>query len=150
MLQPKLATILFFTGQVYWTKDAMHLLVWLSMCSRVLVCGYTTHSGLGLIVSSASSTDVERAFSRGGLVVSKRRHRLSDETTRAAAVFGSWVAKGGIVPEKKILKNIANKGKRKRSEAEVTDGSESASESELQSESEAASVVISTEVITIE
>ena len=101
-----------------------------------------------LTVLIASSTDVERAFSRGGLVVSKRRHALSDESTRAAAVFESWVAKGGIVPDKKILKNLANKAKRKRGEANLTDNSES--ELEPQSGSESDSVVVTTPVIVVE
>ena len=40
----------------------------------------------------ATSTNVEHAFSRGGLTVSKMQHTLSDELTRAATVLGSSVA----------------------------------------------------------
>ena len=38
----------------------------------------------------ATSTDVERTFSCGGLTVSKMCHSLSDESTRAATVLSSW------------------------------------------------------------
>jgi hypothetical protein len=43
---------------------------------------------------AATSTDVERAFSRGGLTVSKM---LSDESTRAASVLGAWSDLAGAV-----------------------------------------------------
>ena len=40
---------------------------------------------------SATSTDVDdRAFSHGGLTVSKVHHFLSDKSTRAATVLGVW------------------------------------------------------------
>ena len=39
---------------------------------------------------TATSTDVERAFSHGGLTVSKMRHSLSDESMQAASVLGAW------------------------------------------------------------
>ncbi|TDL14105.1 hypothetical protein BD410DRAFT_696994, partial [Rickenella mellea] len=54
----------------------------------------------------ASSTDVERAFSRGGLTVSKRRHTLSDQSIRAATVLSSWVDVEGLVPEAAIVEHF--------------------------------------------
>ncbi|KAI0069216.1 hypothetical protein BV25DRAFT_1777220, partial [Artomyces pyxidatus] len=50
----------------------------------------------------ASSTDVERAFSRGSLNVSRLRHSLSDESTRAATVLQSWMSIPGLVHEKEL------------------------------------------------
>jgi hypothetical protein len=60
----------------------------------------------------ASSTDVERAFSRGGLTVSKMRHSLSDESTRAASVLGSWCELPGAVLHNEIMMVFKEKGKR--------------------------------------
>ena len=47
---------------------------------------------------TATSTDTERAFSRGGLTVSKMRHSLSDQSTRTATVLGAWCDLPGAVP----------------------------------------------------
>lgn len=68
--------------------------------------------GLDFLSAPAASTDVERAFSRGGLTVSKRRHALSDESVRAAMVIGSWVAMGDIIPRGDIIEVFRNKSKR--------------------------------------
>lgn len=62
----------------------------------------------------ATSVDVERAFSRGGLTVSKRRHALSDESTRASIVLGSWASVEGLVPTEKVLQVLREKGKRSK------------------------------------
>ena len=59
----------------------------------------------------ATSTDVERAFSRGGLTVSKMRHSLSDESTRAASVLGAWCDLSGAVPWNEIMAVFSEKGK---------------------------------------
>ena len=60
----------------------------------------------------ATSTDVERAFSHGGLTVSKMRHSLSDESTRAASVLGAWCDLPGAVPRNEIITVFREKGKR--------------------------------------
>jgi len=65
-----------------------------------------------LIIYVATSTDVERAFSRGGLTVSKMRHSLSDESTRAAAVIGSWCDVPGAIPREDIMETFKDKSKR--------------------------------------
>jgi hypothetical protein len=54
---------------------------------------------------------VERAFSRGGLTVSKLRHNLNDESTRAATVLHSW-AEVGLIPESEVIHVFRNKSQR--------------------------------------
>jgi hypothetical protein len=78
-----------------------------------------------LIVGVATSTDVEQGFSRGGLTVSKMRHSLSDESTRAATVLGSWVASfPDLIPCDDIITLFKDKskcmGKGKTREGAVT------------------------------
>lgn len=63
-------------------------------------------------MASATSTDAERAFSRGGLTVSKLRHSLYDESTRAATVFGSWAESPELIPEREIIEMFKKKYKR--------------------------------------
>lgn len=48
---------------------------------------------------TATSTDAERAFSRGGLTVSRLRHSLGDASIRASALLGSWARVDGLVDE---------------------------------------------------
>ena len=57
----------------------------------------------------ASSCDVERGFSRGGLTVSKLRHGLSDESTRAATVLHAWSKIPGLIPESEIIQVFKDK-----------------------------------------
>jgi len=61
---------------------------------------------------AATSTDVERAFSCGGLTVSKMRHKLSDESTCAASVLGAWCDLPGAVPQDEIIATFKDKSKR--------------------------------------
>jgi hypothetical protein len=66
-----------------------------------------------MALNVATSTDVERAFSRGSLTVSKMRHSLSDESTRAATVLGSWVALfSDLIPHNDIVTSFKDKSKR--------------------------------------
>jgi hypothetical protein len=58
---------------------------------------------------SAASTDIERGFSRGRLTVSRLWHSLSDESTRAATVLGSWAGIPGLVKSEELVKNIKDK-----------------------------------------
>jgi hypothetical protein len=55
----------------------------------------------------ATSTDVKRAFSCGGLMVSKMRHSLSDESTRAATVLFP-----SAIPHDEIISTFKDKSKR--------------------------------------
>jgi hypothetical protein len=61
---------------------------------------------------TATSTDVECAFSRGGLTVSKMCHSLSDESTRAASVLGAWCDLPGAVPRDEVMAVFKDKDKR--------------------------------------
>ena len=60
----------------------------------------------------ASSCDVERAFSHGGLTVSKYRHALSEESTRAATLLNSWSTIPGLIPEAEIIQSFKDKSRR--------------------------------------
>lgn len=77
----------------------------------------------------ATSTDVERSFSRGGLTISKLRHSLSDESARAATVLGSWSRLEGAIPKDVILQRFKDKSKHPNKRQKVvviavdTDGS---------------------------
>jgi hypothetical protein len=51
---------------------------------------------LVLIISPATSTDVERVFSRGRILLSHIRNRLSAQSTRAIVCLGSWSLLGLI------------------------------------------------------
>ncbi|KAK7693995.1 hypothetical protein QCA50_003571 [Cerrena zonata] len=67
---------------------------------------------LDFLSAPAASTDVERAFSHGGLTVSKRRHALTHHSTRAATVLGSWAAIPGLLPEDTIVSDLKKRNKR--------------------------------------
>jgi hypothetical protein len=75
-------------------------------------------------INAATSTDVERAFSKGGLTVSKMRHSLSDESTRAACVLGSWCDFPGAVPRDDIMTAFKDKSKWDKSREMGLDGAE--------------------------
>ncbi len=72
-------------------------------------------SAIILIQSSATSVDVERAFSRGSLTVSKHRHSLSDQSTRAAIILSSWVQVPGVVVEMDVIEVLEEKCRRPKS-----------------------------------
>jgi hypothetical protein len=50
----------------------------------------------GIDVFSATSTDVERVFSQGRIVLSHIRNRLSAESTRALLCLGNWSLLGYV------------------------------------------------------
>ena len=64
----------------------------------------------------ASSCDVERGFSRGGLTVSKLRHGLSDESTHASTVLHAWSEIPGLIPESEIIQVFKDKCRRLNTE----------------------------------
>lgn len=76
------------------------------------------------ILFIATSTDVERAFSRGGLTVSKMRHSLSDESTRAATVLGSWCDFPGAIPRDDVIATFCDKNKRPKGKGKEVTGSD--------------------------
>lgn len=69
---------------------------------------------------TATSVDVERAFSRGSLTVSKYRHALSDESTRAAVVLRAWSEVPGIVIDKDIQRLFEEKCRRSKTNVATT------------------------------
>lgn len=68
--------------------------------------------GVDYLSANATVVDGERAFSRGGRVVSKLRHRLSDRSIRASTVLGSWLQHGGILDDARMIEHFDNKEKR--------------------------------------
>jgi len=54
------------------------------------------------VVFIATSVDVERIFSRGCLLLSRIRSRLSTQTTRALLCLGCW-SQLGLVKDKDVL-----------------------------------------------
>jgi len=65
----------------------------------------------------ASSTDVECTFSYGGLTVSKMQHSLSDKSTWAATILGSWCMLPGAIPQNEIITAFKKKGKHPKGNA---------------------------------
>ena len=62
-------------------------------------------------MSSASSCDVERAFSCGRLNVTKLRHALSEDSTRAATVLHAWSEFPELILSMKIICIFQDKAK---------------------------------------
>ncbi len=58
------------------------------------------------------STDVERLFSHGGLILTKRHHNLSAESTIAQMVLNSWIKYPGLVDDDELTEFFNNKSKR--------------------------------------
>jgi hypothetical protein len=67
---------------------------------------------IDFLSAPASSCDVERGFSRGGLTVTKLRHALSDESTRASTVLHAWSEIPGLLPEADIIQAFKDKSRR--------------------------------------
>ncbi|SJL18671.1 uncharacterized protein ARMOST_22268 [Armillaria ostoyae] len=82
-----------------------------SKTKKVTPEGALTRMALDFLLAPAASTDVERVFSHGGLVVSKHHHNLSAESTRANVVLNSW-SKLGIVPRSRLIKVFNDKSRR--------------------------------------
>jgi hAT family C-terminal dimerisation region len=63
----------------------------------------------------AASADAERAFSRGALTVTHRRHALSDVSTRNSIVLGGWLGTTNpvIVPKDGLIQFFQDKPLRK-------------------------------------
>ncbi|KAF8589415.1 hypothetical protein K439DRAFT_1332778, partial [Ramaria rubella] len=57
----------------------------------------------------ATSTDTERAFSGGGLTVSRMCHSLSDESTCTASVLASWGSVDGLILVAQIIQGFKEK-----------------------------------------
>lgn len=62
----------------------------------------------------ASSVEVERAFSRGALTVTHRRHALSHHSTRNSIVLGAWLKNTNLVPKEELVEFFQKKTSRER------------------------------------
>ncbi|PBK81822.1 hypothetical protein ARMGADRAFT_947673, partial [Armillaria gallica] len=60
--------------------------------------GALARMALDFLSAPVASTNVEHMFLHGGLVVSKRCHNLSPESTHANVILNSWSKIDGIVP----------------------------------------------------
>ena len=69
---------------------------------------------------AATSSDAERAFSRGRLTVSRLRHSLNDASVRANTLLGSWSAIPGLVSEPDILAKFGGKAAHSRASSEAS------------------------------
>ncbi|KAJ7049637.1 hypothetical protein C8F01DRAFT_1001859, partial [Mycena amicta] len=69
----------------------------------------------------ATSVDVERAFSHGGGMVTKRRHALSAETIRANALVSAW-HRDGLIPAEDAVKKLGARNSRKKQSDDTIDG----------------------------
>ena len=101
-------------GGLPWSKLTIswHVCLWISSLPQVCFkCPYHVFALIN-ISCTATSTDVERAFSRGGLTVSKMRHSLSDESTWAATVLSSWCDFPSAIPREEIIATFRDKSKR--------------------------------------
>lgn len=67
---------------------------------------------LDFLSAPAASVEIERAFSHGGLTVSKRRHALSDTSVRAATVLSLWAQTEGLIPTDRIIQTFKDKSRR--------------------------------------
>jgi hypothetical protein len=72
----------------------------------------------------AASTGIKRAFSCGGLTVSKLRHSLSDSSTCGATVLGAWHQVPDLVPYEFIVSKFVDKSKRAKKKARLEPSSE--------------------------
>ncbi|KAF8581010.1 hypothetical protein K439DRAFT_1309704, partial [Ramaria rubella] len=61
---------------------------------------------LGFLSIPATLTDTKRAFSGGGLTVSRMRHSLSDASTHATSVLASWGSIEGLIPTAQIVQGF--------------------------------------------
>ncbi|KAJ2920669.1 hypothetical protein H1R20_g16425, partial [Candolleomyces eurysporus] len=76
---------------------------------------------LDYLTVPATSTDVERAFSRGGLTVSKLCHSLTDKSTHCSSVLGSWAKIPGFNPFDSIVEKFKEKSQRMQKKQKTTD-----------------------------
>jgi len=98
-------------GGWQWRRQAIHLLG-----CHLISCQYQASHLYSIAQVAcwklvATSTDVERAFSRGGLTVSKMCHSLSNESVCAAMVLGSWCQFPDAIPWDEIEVAFRDKSK---------------------------------------
>jgi len=82
------------------------------------------HMAIDYLSAPAASVDAERAFSRGALTVTQRRHSLSDASTRNSIVLGSWLRETNLVPEPELVEFFRHKSFRYPSPGEASLGAD--------------------------
>lgn len=58
------------------------------------------------LLRKATSVDVERAFSKGGVLLTNRRNRLVGQTIRSLLCLGDWIS-AGIIKDKDIVRAVS-------------------------------------------
>ncbi|KAK0442737.1 uncharacterized protein EV420DRAFT_1278307, partial [Desarmillaria tabescens] len=93
--------------------------------------GALARMALGFLSAPAASTDVEQVFSHGRLVLNKRRHKLSVESTRANIILNSWGKVEDLIPKKVLVKKFNEKalqpnngGGKKKAVVEIIDSTD--------------------------
>lgn len=66
--------------------------------------------------------DVERAFSKGGHVITKLRNRLSDRSSRASIVLASWLQYPEFSAKKEMKEVLETRWKRGKNRLDAGDG----------------------------
>lgn len=79
---------------------------------------------LDFLSAPATSTDVERLFSHGGLIVTKRRHNMTPQSVRESTVLQNWMTIEGLVPRKDIIKVLNQKRCRRKQDSDGEDDSD--------------------------
>jgi hypothetical protein len=74
----------------------------LTTCPYQVYLSIVTSPLLNLITPTATSVDVERVFSKGRLVLSHIRNKLSVQSTRALMCLGAW-SRMGLVKDKDVM-----------------------------------------------
>lgn len=75
---------------------------------------------------TASSKDVERAFSLGGKVITKLRNRLSEESARTSIVLASWLEYSAFSAEKEMKQKLSEMWKRRKKDIGKKTGAQTA------------------------
>ncbi|SJL16081.1 uncharacterized protein ARMOST_19597 [Armillaria ostoyae] len=101
---------------------------------QVTLKGALAQMALDFLSAPATSTDVERLFSHGGLNMMKHRHNLSAESTIDQTVLNSWTKCPGLLPEDEITQFFNDKSKRPNNSgarAKAVDGPSSSTAREV-------------------
>ncbi|KAL1949782.1 hypothetical protein VTO73DRAFT_8663 [Trametes versicolor] len=69
----------------------------------------------------ATSTDAERAFSRGHLTVSRLRHSMNEESVWTSTVLGSWANIPDLIPEEDFVDFLKTSSRRPRAVGAAAD-----------------------------
>jgi len=97
-----------FWGSPCLSRDADPLLYWQGIMMSD-PDNRLAYMAIDYLSAPAASADVERAFSRGALTVTHRRHSLSDSSMRNSIMLGSWLRDTNLVPRTELIEFFCNK-----------------------------------------